>query len=87
MEAQSQGLACVASDLPGIGELIENGVTGVLVSPESAAALAQALAALISDPARRRVLGAAGRARLTASFALEPNIARLASKFGLPAAA
>jgi len=87
MEAQSQGVACVASDLPGIGELIENGVTGVLVSPGSAAALAQALAALISDPARRRELGAAGMARLTASFALEPNIARLASKFGVPAAA
>jgi len=87
MEAQSQGLACVASDLPGIGELIENNVTGALVAPESAAALAQALAALIADPARRRALGAAGKARLTASFALEPNLARLASKFGLPAAA
>jgi glycosyltransferase involved in cell wall biosynthesis len=87
MEAQSQGLACVASDLPGIGELIEDGVSGALVAPESAAALTDTLAGLIADPARRAVLGAAGKARLTAKFALEPNIERLARKFGLAAAA
>ncbi len=87
MEAQSQGLACIASDLPGIGELIQDGVTGALVAPDSAGALAQALAALIADPARRIALGAAGMARLTAKFALEPNLARLARKFGVPAAA
>jgi glycosyltransferase involved in cell wall biosynthesis len=87
MEAQSQGLACVASDLPGIGELIQDGVTGVLVAPGSAAALGQALAALIADPARRCALGVAGKARLSERFALELNLARLASKFGLPAAA
>jgi glycosyltransferase involved in cell wall biosynthesis len=87
MEAQSQGLACVASDLPGIAELVEHGVTGELVAPQSAEALAQALAASIADPQRRAALGAAGRARLGAQFALEPNIERLARKFGLLAAA
>lgn len=87
MEAQSQGLACIATGLPGIGELIEDGASGVLVAPESAEALAKALAALIADPARRDALGAAGKARLNANFALEPNLARLARKFGLPAAA
>jgi glycosyltransferase involved in cell wall biosynthesis len=73
--------------LPGISELIQDGVTGALVAPDSAGALAQALAALIADPARRIALGAAGMARLTAKFALEPNLARLARKFGVPAAA
>jgi glycosyltransferase involved in cell wall biosynthesis len=87
MEAQSQGLACVASDLPGIGELIEHGVSGALVAPESAAELAKALAALIADPARRAALGAAGQERLAARFALEPNLDRLARKFGLAVAA
>jgi len=85
VEAQSQGLACVATRVSGIPELIDDGRTGVLVAPEAPAELAQALAALIQDPARRRALGEAGRLRVTANFALDPNVARLARKFGLGA--
>jgi glycosyltransferase involved in cell wall biosynthesis len=82
-EAQSQGLACVATRVSGIPELIEHGATGLLVTPESAAELAQALAALIADPAHRRALGEAGRARVRGRFGLQQNIGRLAGKFGL----
>jgi glycosyltransferase involved in cell wall biosynthesis len=85
-EAQSQGLACVATRVSGIPELIEDGVTGVLVPPESAAELARALAALIADPARRHALGEAGRRRVKERFGLDENIARLAHRFGLRAA-
>jgi len=85
-EAQSQGLACVATRISGIPELIEHGTTGLLVAPEAPAELAAALDALIRDPARRRALGEAGRQRVAAKFALETNIARLAGKFGLGAA-
>jgi glycosyltransferase involved in cell wall biosynthesis len=84
-EAQSQGLACVSSAVSAIPELIEQGRTGVLVEPEVPAALAAALAALIADPERRAALGAAGRERVRAHFTLEPNLARLARKFGLAA--
>jgi len=82
-EAQSQGLACVATRISGIPELVEDGRTGLLVAPEAPDELARALAALIADPARRRALGAAGRARVAGRFALEANIGRLARKFGL----
>ena len=82
-EAQSQGLACVATRVSGIPELIDDGSTGVLVAPEAPEELARALAALIADPARRRVLGEAGRRRVLENFGLEANIARLARKFGL----
>lgn len=82
-EAQSQGLACVATRVSGIPELIEDGATGLLVAPESADELALALAALIADPARRRRLGEAGRRRVAQAFGLEANIARLARRFGL----
>ena len=85
-EAQSQGLACVATRVSGIPELIEDGVTGVLVQPESAQELARALAALIADPGRRRMLGDAGRRRVREKFGLEENIGRLARRFGLRAA-
>ena len=84
MEAQSQELACIATDLSGIPELVEQNVTGLLVAPESPDALAGALQSLIVDPARRRALGQAGRARVAARFGLEHNVVRLAEKFGLP---
>jgi glycosyltransferase involved in cell wall biosynthesis len=86
-EAQSQGLACVATRVSAIPELIADGASGVLVQENDAAALAAALEALIRDPARRRALGEAGRARVRARFTLEANFARLAVKFGLTAQA
>lgn len=84
MEAQSQGLPCVATDVSAIHELISDGITGVLVEPEAPIALARALEQLIADPARRRILGEAGRARVAASFGMQNNLNRLAVKFGLP---
>jgi glycosyltransferase involved in cell wall biosynthesis len=83
-EAQSQGLACVATRVSAIPELIRDD-TGLLVSEADTVAFAGALHALITDPARRRALGAAGQARLRAEFSLEANFEHLARKFGLPA--
>jgi glycosyltransferase involved in cell wall biosynthesis len=80
-EAQSQALACVATRVSGIPELIDDGVTGLLVAPESPGEFARALAALIADPDRRRALGEAGRQRVRARFGLEENIENLARKF------
>ena len=86
MEAQSQGLACVATSVSGIGELIQPDRTGLLVAPDSPEELAAALQALVTDPARRSALGAAGRGRVSAEFALEANLERLARRFGLAGA-
>ena len=83
VEAQSQSLACVATRVSAIPELIRDGLTGVLVEPEAPEALARALQTLITDPARRAVLGSAGRARVAAEFSLDGNFERLAEKFGL----
>jgi len=83
MEAQSQGLAVLATRVSAVPELIEDGVTGCLVEPRDRAALGAALAALIGDPARRARLGAAGEARVRERFAMRDGIVRLAAKFGL----
>ena len=83
LEAQSQGLACVATALPGIAELIADARTGVLVPPEDPAALAAALAHLIRDPAARRRLGAASEARVRREFDMHAGIDLLAERFGL----
>jgi glycosyltransferase involved in cell wall biosynthesis len=84
MEAQSQRLACLATQLPGIGELIEDGRTGVLVPPGNPPALAAALEALIRDPAERIRLGVAGEARVRREFDMADGIAVLAALFDLP---
>jgi len=77
----------VTTNLSGIPELIEHGSTGLLVEPEAPAQLAQALETLIREPARRRLLGEAGRRRVQEKFGLDGNISRLARRFGLNTAA
>jgi colanic acid/amylovoran biosynthesis glycosyltransferase len=83
MEAMSCGVAVVASDLSGIPELVEDGVSGLLVAPGDARALADALRRLHDDPALRSRLGRAGRERVLAEFDLERSAAQLARRFGL----
>lgn len=83
MEAQSQSLACLATRVAAIPELIDDRVTGVLVDPESPAQLAEALGDLIGDPEQRRRLGRAGQVRLAARFGIEQNLAPLAERFGV----
>jgi len=78
MEAQSQGLACLSTRIAAIPELIDDGVSGLLVPAEDSAALAGALARLIADPAERRRLGAAGQQRIRAEFDMKGGIDLLA---------
>ena len=83
MEAQSQRLACIATRVSGIPELIADGATGLLVAPGDPPALARALARLIGDPERRAMLGAAGEERVRGAFAMDAGIDLLARRFGL----
>ncbi len=83
MEAQSQGLACVASRLSAAPELIDDGETGLLVPAEDADALARALGRVIQSPALRQRLGSAAMRRIHAAFAMDAGIDRLALLFGL----
>lgn len=83
MEAQSQALPCIATNVAAIPELIEDGATGLLVPPDDAAALAAALGRLIDDPAERARLGAAGARRVRSDFPLDAGIAALAPRFGI----
>jgi glycosyltransferase involved in cell wall biosynthesis len=67
-EAMAVGLPIVASAVGGIPELVEDGVTGVLVAKGDEAALSTALNRLLEDPELRHGLGAAGRERAVARF-------------------
>lgn len=60
LEGMRAGLPVVASNQGGAGEIVHDGVDGLLVDPRDTTGLAAALGAL-SDPAERSRLGAAGR--------------------------
>jgi len=60
LEAMSCGLAVVATDAPGLRDVVVNGQTGALVDA-SAENLAAAIVCLLSDTALRERLGAEGR--------------------------
>ena len=82
MEAQSQGLACLATSVSAIPELIEDGASGLLVPPGDPAALAAGLERLIRDPALRARLGAAGCRRVRGRFGMTAGIDDLCRRFG-----
>jgi glycosyltransferase involved in cell wall biosynthesis len=83
IEAQSQRLACVSTNVSAIPELIEQDVTGLLVPPGNPIALAETLERLIRDPEERARLGAAGEHRVRSLFSMEVGINLLARRFGL----
>lgn len=63
VEAMAAGCACIASDVIGVRGVIEHERTGLLVPEGDAAALADAIARLLRDPALAERLGAAARER------------------------
>jgi len=68
LEAMVCGRAVVASRAGGLPELVRDGETGLLVPPDDPAALSAAIAALLSEPARRADLGRRGRERALSEF-------------------
>lgn len=71
LEAMADGVPVVAARAGGIPEAVEDGVTGALVPPDDEGTLASALSGLLADEARRRRMGAAGRAWVAERFPVE----------------
>jgi glycosyltransferase involved in cell wall biosynthesis len=83
LEAGVHGLPVVAHAIGGVPEAVIDGETGLLVAPGDGAALTTAFARLLGDPALRRRLGEAGRARARAHTWQDSAL----SLFGQPPAA
>ena len=71
LEALASGTPLVSTPAGGIGSVIDHDRTGVLVPERDAAALANAIAVLAADPAKRIALGNAGRAAVMARYGWE----------------
>jgi glycosyltransferase involved in cell wall biosynthesis len=70
IEAGFAGVPVVATAVPGTSSVIEDGVTGIVVPVGDLDALTAAVRRLIGDPALRRRMGAAARARCETHFSL-----------------
>jgi glycosyltransferase involved in cell wall biosynthesis len=81
VEAMAAGLSVVSTNISGIPELIEHGVSGLLVPQKDAPALAEAIAALLAAPELRQRLGQAARAKVCQEFDAEANVRTLQQLF------
>jgi len=77
MEAMAMGRPVVAFATGGVPEMVEDGVTGVLVAAGDVAALAAEMVVLGRDADRRRTLGEAGARRARMELGLERHIERM----------
>lgn len=81
LEAMDAGLPVVGTDVVGTSEVVEHDVTGLLVPPADPEALAASLAQVLSEPVRRRRMGAAGHRRYEEGFTDARMIARTAAVY------
>jgi len=81
MEAMSMEIACISTYVAGIPELIDSPDEGILVPPSSVQALTDAMALLLTDHARRRMIASAGRHKVLSAYDLSTNIGHLIDVF------
>jgi glycosyltransferase involved in cell wall biosynthesis len=93
LEYMEAGKPVVATRVGGVPDLVEDGVTGLLVAPRDPEGLAEALAELLDDPGRAAAMGRAGRERQRREFSISSTVRRVealyeelyAAKAGAPA--
>jgi glycosyltransferase involved in cell wall biosynthesis len=75
MESMVRGVPVVSTDVGGVGELVTEGVTGLLVPFGDVGAMAKAIGWMIEHPHERRRMGSAGRERIASEFSTGRMIA------------
>lgn len=77
IEAMMSGLPVVATNVGGVSELVDDGITGFLVPPKDPYALADAIKKLIDDPKLRKKMGDLGRKKALDSFTLNKMLSQI----------
>ena len=75
LDAMACEKAVIGTSAGGIPEVVEDGVTGLVLPPQDPHALADAMVALLTDTQRRSAMAAAGLARVKARFTVERMVA------------
>jgi glycosyltransferase involved in cell wall biosynthesis len=83
LEAMAAGLPVAATRVEGTAELVIDGRTGFLVTPQSPKALATALDSLLADPPRATAMGHAGQDLAAANFTCNQVLVQYDGLYGL----
>jgi glycosyltransferase involved in cell wall biosynthesis len=81
VEACSQRLACVSTNISGVTELLEDGINGLVVEPEDPEVFSRALLTLITDPSYRKQLGETAEKTVRERFDYRSGIKQVLSLF------
>lgn len=81
IEASACSLPVVVSDVGGLPEVVDDGVTGIVVPRENAEAAAVALERLVLDQQLRQTMGAAGRKRVANLYDWHQNVRQMISVY------
>lgn len=81
MEAMLAEVPVIATDVGSVRELVDDGVTGMVVPPEDPAAIAAAIDELRVDPVRRREMAASARKMATERFSVEATVREYCALF------
>ena len=81
IESLAVGTPVVCTDVGGVREIVQDGRSGFIVPPRSAAALAAAMATMMDPPTPRAGMGLAGRKHVEENFALDHVVGRWSDLF------
>lgn len=81
LQAAAMGVLAVATVTGAVADVVLDGPTGVLVAVGDAAALTEAVAGMLTDPARRVALGTAARDQVRAAFGTTRIVERYAALY------
>jgi glycosyltransferase involved in cell wall biosynthesis len=81
LEAMATGVGCVATRVGGNSELLEHGVSGLLIPPGDAVALAEAVLAILEDAALEKRLGMAARATVMERYRMDRVVQQYADLY------
>jgi glycosyltransferase involved in cell wall biosynthesis len=81
IEAFAAGRPVIASATGGVGDWLEDGISGLCVRPGDARELARALNELLADPARQQAMGAAGRQAVADRFSRAHHVRALTDAY------
>lgn len=77
MEAMAMGLPCVATDVGGVRQLIEDGRNGIIIKPKSSSDISAAIACLAENPKLRKMMGNNAYLTMRDNFAQEKVVEEL----------